>query len=106
MDQETNDVSIIPSHLKKGWDVVRLGRWAGVFVLASALVFGAWDPFFFGGRGESLELRIFFFWRSFVGTGSFGVIIILLAELVNRLRDDEFDDASEANGGEVREDGT
>ncbi len=88
MERERNDVTLVPSFLKKRWDVVKLGRWAGVFVLASALLMGAWEASGLFSDNPP-HLRILLFWTTLVTRGSFGVIIILLAELVHAMRGDD-----------------
>ena len=89
MKRERNHVTLMPSFLKDRWDVVKLGRWAGVFVLACALFMGAWEA---SGllSDNPPHLRILFFWTTLVTRGSFGVIIILLAELVCALLGDDY----------------
>jgi hypothetical protein len=58
-----------------------------VFVIASAFLLGAWEAFGFYSEGITpFQNRILFFWTTLIGRGSFGVIIILLAELVDALR--------------------
>ena len=106
MKRGSADVTIIPSFLKRPWDVVTLGRWAGVFVLASAFILGAWEAFGFYLDGMTpFQSRILFFWTTLVSRGSFGVIIILLAELVDNLRADDYayDEDGESNEDSAEE---
>ncbi len=70
-------------------DMPMLGRWAGALVIASGLVLAFLNavdfPATFDSQG-SLGIRLRVFWTQFVKIGSWGVIIVLLAELVDVLR--------------------
>jgi hypothetical protein len=68
------------------WDIVGLGRFAGAFVLASAVGLAIW-VFVQYGDYASLDHRILSLWQVFVSIAWGGVAIILLAELVDRLTD-------------------
>ena len=61
MERERREEPLFPSSLKEGWDVVRLGRWAGVLVLGTALVVAAWEVIGFYPAEQPLHLRILFF---------------------------------------------
>ena len=69
-------------------DLPTLGRWAGIIVLASAVGLGLWDTQDLGpGHGEvdlSFKLRIA--WSRFIGIGAWGVMIVLVAEVVEQLQ--------------------
>ena len=92
MERDSSKATLVPSFLREGWDVVKLGRLAGAFVLASALTLAAWEVAMF--PGDELSIKIYAFWRTLVQVGSFGVIIILLAELAGRLQWSEAEDDS------------
>ena len=85
MEDESNGLN----H-RRGWDVVRLARWAGVAVLASAVGLAIWtvvdSPDHFPGN-------VRFAWQILVHVGWGGVVIILLAELIDRVTsEDQYDD--------------
>ena len=69
-------------------DLPTLGRWAGIIVLVSAVGLAVWDAVDLGpGHGGvdlSFQLRIA--WSRFIGIGAWGVMIVLLAELVEWLQ--------------------
>ena len=76
---------------RRGWDVVRLARWAGVAVLASAVGLAIWtvmdSPYVPPGG------NVRFAWQVLVQVGWGGVVIILLAELIDRVTsEDQYDD--------------
>jgi hypothetical protein len=81
---------------RRGWNVVVLARWAGVAVLASAVGLAIWTWVDFPGEllegGDRFRARLA--WQTLVQLGWGGVVIILLAELVDRLtsEDDQYDD--------------
>ena len=94
MEPERREESLTPSFFKGPWDVVTLGRWAGVFVLLSALVLAIWDILIPSGPPEPyLQVRIFMW--TLAQIGSWGVVIILLAEIVDRLGGYDYDDDEE-----------
>ena len=69
-------------------DVVRLARLIGLFMVGSTLLLALWtliDPVF-GGGTVSIEVRIRLFWVALVTPTWAGVVIILLAELVDRAK--------------------
>ena len=77
--------------MEKGaeFDVVRLARWIGLFIIVSAVIMALWSlyaPFFGGTKGFPLGLRFSAFWTTLITPGWTGVAIILLAEAVERLR--------------------
>ena len=74
-----------------GWDVARWGRWAGIFVLISALALAIWEVAGSGGS-TPLSIQVRVFWLRLVGIAPWGVIIILLAELVDRVSGDDSED--------------
>lgn len=96
MERESKDVTLLPSLFKGPWDIVKLGRWAGSFVLISALVLAAWEAFGLEIPAGQFSWRIRIFWRTLVQLGSWGVIIILLAELVDRVYGGQDSDDEEA----------
>jgi hypothetical protein len=92
MERERREESPIPSFTKGPWDVVKLGRWAGVFVFLSALVLAVWETLYFhvfvdSGIPSSGTVIFFAFLSTLLQRGSWGVVIILLAELVERMTD-------------------
>jgi hypothetical protein len=101
MEREHREEPLIPSFFKGSWDVVKLGRWAGVFVFLSALALAVWETFIFVLLNNSdptpdlIQVQLFFSgaWRTLVQLGSLGVVIILLAELVDRVS--EYDEERE-----------
>ena len=68
-------------------DAAQLARWAGIFVIVSAVGLGIWQAVDFSGPPGSagFQFKVLMFWRSLVSVGSFGVIILLLTELLRRL---------------------
>ena len=77
--------------LEKGaLDVVKLARWTGLFIIVSSLVLALWlliDPTVgFAGVGPSFDGRIRGFWGALITPAWTGVAIIVLAELVDRMR--------------------
>jgi hypothetical protein len=91
MERERREDTLIPSIFKSSWDVVKLGRWAGVFVLLSAPVLTVWETVYFHILGDSsVQVSPYFiipFLTSLVGKGVWGIVIILLAELVDSMPD-------------------
>jgi hypothetical protein len=92
MEQKRREDTLIPSIVKSPWDVVKLGWWAGVFVLLSAPVLAVWETLYFPILGDnSVQVTspyfIIPFLTSLIDKGVWGVIIILLAELVDRMTD-------------------
>ena len=77
-------------------DLPTLGRWAGIIVLASAVGLAVLDFVDLGqpghgGRGDlNFQLRIA--WSRFIGIGVWGVMIVLLAEVVESLQGPPDDD--------------
>ena len=99
-ERYSKQVTLIPSFLRQKWDVVSLGRLIGSFVLGSAVVLALWQAIGFSG-GE-LQMSFFLFWNTLVGIGSWGVFIILLAELVDRVTVyGDKDDSEEDEGNKV-----
>ena len=83
-----------------GWNIVALGRWVGIVVVISALVCGAYDFLWIVATANSNDPddRILLqglanVWRWTLSLGSTGVLIILLAELLDRAT---WDDSGEA----------
>ena len=77
--------------MEKGaeFDVVRLARWIGFFILVSSLIWALWSlyaPFFGATKGFPLGFRFATFWTTLITPGWTGVAIILLAEAADRLR--------------------
>lgn len=69
--------------------VVTLGRWAGFFTIASALALGVWQTIIVADQTPlGLDLKIFTLWRAVMQIAPWGVVIILLAEIADRLLDD------------------
>jgi len=68
--------------------LVTLGRWAGFFTIASALALGVWQTMIVADRTPlSLDLIVFTLWRAIIEIAPWGVIIILLAEIADRVLD-------------------
>lgn len=91
-----------------GWNIPAVGRWVGVVVVVSAVVLGAYDVLWVVANARTIENeaadRILLqgltsVWRLVLSLGSSGVIIFLLAELVDRLTWN--DDAEEVEEGIV-----
>jgi hypothetical protein len=80
-ERYSKQVILIPSFLRQKWDVVSVGRLIGSFVLGSSLPLAIWEAILFGGG----ELPVIFYtiFRTSIGIGVWGVVIILLAELVD-----------------------
>ncbi len=96
---------LLPFITEKRWNIVTLGRWIGIVVVVAALVINVHESFW--ATREVVELtfqrKLAFFGGGFIATGSLGVIIYLLAEIIARLT--WSDDAEEAaNSGS--QDGT
>jgi hypothetical protein len=92
MERKRKEGSLIPSIVKSPWDVVKLGRCAGVFVLLSAPVLAVWETLsflIFGDNPVQVTSPYFIipFLTSLIDKGVWGVIIILLAEFVDRMTD-------------------
>ncbi len=92
MQRARREDTIIPSFARGPWNVVKLGRWAGVIVLLSAPVLAVWETVYFHMLGDSSVQStspyfIIPFLTALIGQGVWGVIIILLAELVDRMTD-------------------
>ena len=90
---------MVPYSKEGGWNIPALGRWVGVVVVVSALVVGAYDLLWVVATASETEDRIFLqilatILRSVLSLGASGVIIILLAELLDRVT--LYDDAEEA----------
>jgi hypothetical protein len=97
MERERREEPLTPSFFKGPWNIVTLGRWAGVFVLASALALAIWD-ILISPVPPDLHLQVRIFMWTLVQIGSWGVIIILLAELVDRLGGYDYDYEEEQEG--------
>jgi len=65
MERERREEPLIPSPLEGQWDVVRLGRWAGIFVLISALALAIWEVADSVGPTPS-RLLVLLFWLRLV----------------------------------------
>ena len=74
-----------------------LGRWAGVFVLLSSVALAIWD-ILISLDPPDLHLQVRIFLWTLVQIGGGGVIIILLAELVDRLGEYDYDYEKRDNG--------
>jgi hypothetical protein len=79
----SNQATLTPSFLRGPWDIVTVGRVIGSFVLGSAVVLAIWEVILFGGG--DLPVSFYSFWRTFIDIGVWGVVIILLSELVDRV---------------------
>jgi hypothetical protein len=84
MEREGREESLTPYFVKGPLNIVTLGRWAGVFVLLSAVALAIWD-ILISPVPPDLHLQVRIFMWTLVQIGSWGVIIILLAELLDRL---------------------
>ena len=86
MEDESNGLNP-----RRGWDVVRLARWAGVAVLASAVGLAIWTVVDSPYSPPGGNVRIA--WQVLVQVGWGGVVIILLAEFIDRVTpEDQYDD--------------
>jgi hypothetical protein len=99
MERERREDTLIPSFFKGPWDVVKLGRWARVFVFLSALALAVWETLYFhvfvdSAIPSSGTVIFFAFLTTLLQRGSWGVVIILLAELVDRVS--EYDEEQES----------
>ena len=79
--------------IKVPGNVVALCRWAGIFVLVSAVVLAIWtafDPTVLYANSDTGDIsglsQIRVFWQTLVELGWPGIAIVLLGELVERLR--------------------
>ena len=75
--------------LEKGQDldVVKLARWVGLFILVSSLILAIWmlfSPLF--APGVSFTTRIRLFWGALITPTWTALAILLLAEMVDRVR--------------------
>ena len=94
-----------------GWNIVALGRWVGIVVVISALVCGAYDFLWIVATASSKDPddRILLqglanVWRWALSLGSTGVLIILLAELIDRVTwDDDGEEGADKNGRDSAE---
>jgi hypothetical protein len=91
-EQRNQDIMSDGSFAKRPWSAVKLGRWAGVIVLLRAPVLAVWETVYFHMLGDSSVRStspyfIIPFLTALIGQGVWGVIIILLAELVDRMTD-------------------
>ena len=88
---------MVPYSKAGGWNLPAVGRWIGVVVVVSALVGGAYDLLWVVANARTNEFirddmadRLFLeglnnVWRYVLSLGSSGVIIFLLAEIIDRL---------------------
>jgi hypothetical protein len=97
MERESREESLTPSFFKGSWNIVMLGRWAGVFVLLSSVALAIWD-ILISLDPPDLHLQVRIFLWTLVQIGGGGVIIILLAELVDRLGEYDYDYEKRDNG--------
>ena len=81
-----------PYSKEGGWNIVALGRWIGIVVVVSALLVGAYDFLWVVATARENEAAdrqllqgVANVWRSILYLGSIGVIVILLAELIDRV---------------------
>ena len=85
---------MVPYSKEGGWNIPAVGRWVGVIVVATALLGGAYDLLWAVAHAKAIENEaadrlllqgISNVWRSILALGSSGVIIFLLAEIIDRL---------------------
>ena len=103
MERESREQPLISLFLEKR-DVARFGRWVGIFVLISARALAVWEVADSVGP-TPLSLLVRLFWLRLVGIGSWGVIIILLAELADRLTGYDYVDEGVENDEEQENEG-
>lgn len=97
-----------PYSKEGGWNIVALGRWIGIVVVVSALLVGAYDFLWFVATARDNEAAdrqllqgLSHIWRSILYLGSIGVIVILLAELLDRVTwDDDVEEPGEGREGD------
>ena len=77
------DTDLQPQWWREGLPM--LARMAGIAVLASAIGLAMWDVVEFDGPSGGDQLRLA--WARVVGIAVWGVMIILLAEVVELLQD-------------------
>ena len=95
-----------PYSKEDGWNIVALGRWAGIVVVASSLVLGGYDFFWTTRELEAVpfQRKFRFFWQTFLTLGAPGMIIFLLAELIDRVTwDDDGEEGADSNGRDSAE---
>lgn len=100
---------MVPYSKAGGWNIPAAGRWIGIVVIASALVGGAYDFLWVVDAARTSEPSDRFVGQAIAGVlrsvlslGATGVMIILLAELIDRVtwNDDEGDGVNgEDEGG-------
>ena len=69
----------------QGTDMVRVARWIGGFIVLSGVVLALWGLILPAFR-PPLNARLQIFWGALIAPAWTGVVIILLAELVERTR--------------------
>ena len=97
-----------PYSKEGGWNIVALGRWIGIVVVASALLVGVYDLLWVIARARANEPAdrlllqgVANVWRSVLSLGATGVIVILLAELIDRVTwDDDVEEPGEGREGD------
>ncbi len=89
-----------------------VGRWVGIVVVVSALVTGAYDFLWIVAISNTsnpddriLLQGLSHVWRSVLSLGSSGVLIILIAELVDRVTWDESGEEPEEAVSRENQDG-
>ena len=85
---------MVPYSKEGGWDIPSVGRWIGIVVVASALAAGAYNLLWAVAHARAIENEaadrlllqgISHVWHSTLTLGSAGVIVFLLAEILDRL---------------------
>ena len=88
---------MVPYSKEGGWNIPAVGRWIGIVIVVSALVGGAYDFLWVVADARTNDSipdefadRLFIqglanVWRSVLYTGALGVMVFLLAELIDRV---------------------
>lgn len=108
---------MVPYSKEGGWNIPAVGRWIGIVVVVSALVGGAYNFIWVVANARANEYvpdemadrflleGLTNVWRSVLSLGSSGVIVFLLAEIMDRLTwDDNAEESESPTNGESRDD--
>ena len=101
MEQYRREDPLIPEFLKGRRGLVWFARATGIFFLISALVLSIWQVVGFSEqfpeRSEFSWLQVYLIWQNLVARLPWGVIIILLAEVVDRLNGDDYEKVADSD---------
>lgn len=107
---------MVPYSKERGWNIPAVGRWIGIVVVVSALVVGAYDLLWIVANARTNEFipeetadryllqGLTNVWRSVLYLGTMGVVIFLLAELIDRLAwNDDVEESESPENGESQD---